>query len=290
MDRALKMAGVVTVVTGADLLETVSALPTNWVLPGMPVPVHRVLADEVVRFQGEGIAAVVATDAYTAADAADAVDVDYEPLPAVTDPWPSTWQRGSRARLASICPWCVVISSGSSRTRRLTWCSTRAACTHSYAVIRSATRRSCCTGWRHRMCSCSNIGADATAWTGDRSDRDGDHPKTSPGSSDPELELQRFNETDVAAPLPFGPTVRGTAYRFGLRAEPISVRAVVSTRTERRCVDDARRTRAALAAWRRGWSEVAMCGLWGFPAELGFCRFGGLAVLATRRSGGLGCR
>ena len=81
------MPGVVTVVTGADLLEMVSALPTNWVMPGMPVPVHRVLADEVVRFQGEGIAVVVATDAYIAADAADAVDVDYEPLPAVTDPW-----------------------------------------------------------------------------------------------------------------------------------------------------------------------------------------------------------
>ena len=81
------MPGVVTVVTGADLLEAVAPLPTNWVLPGMPVPVHRVLADEVVRFQGEGVAAVVAADAYTAADAADAIDVDYEPLPAVTDPW-----------------------------------------------------------------------------------------------------------------------------------------------------------------------------------------------------------
>ena len=81
------MPGVVTVVTGADLIEAVAPLPTNWVLPGMPVPVHRVLADEVVRFQGEGVAAVVAADAYTAADAADAIDVDYEPLPAVTDPW-----------------------------------------------------------------------------------------------------------------------------------------------------------------------------------------------------------
>ena len=81
------MPGVVTVVTGADLLEAVAPLPTNWVLPGMPVPVHRVLASEVVRFQGEGVAAVVAADAYTAADAADAIDVDYEPLPAVTDPW-----------------------------------------------------------------------------------------------------------------------------------------------------------------------------------------------------------
>ena len=87
VDRAVKMPGVVTVVTGADLLDAVAPLPTNWVLPGMPVPVHRVLADEVVRFQGEGVAAVVAADAYTAADAADAIDVDYEPLPAVTDPW-----------------------------------------------------------------------------------------------------------------------------------------------------------------------------------------------------------
>ena len=87
VERAVKMPGVLTVVTGADLVDTVAPLPTNWVLPGMQVPLHRVLADDVVRFQGEGIAAVVATDAYSAADAADAIDVDYEPLPAVTDPW-----------------------------------------------------------------------------------------------------------------------------------------------------------------------------------------------------------
>ena len=86
-DRAARIAGVVAVVTGADLLDQVSPLPTNWILPGMRVPVHRVLADEVARFQGEGLAAVVAVDAYIAADAAAAIDVDYEPLPAVTDPW-----------------------------------------------------------------------------------------------------------------------------------------------------------------------------------------------------------
>jgi carbon-monoxide dehydrogenase large subunit len=85
--RALTLPGVVAVVTGADLLDSVSPLPTNWVLPGMQVPVHRVLADEVVRFQGEAVAAVVAVDAYAAADAVEAVDVDYEPLAAVTDPW-----------------------------------------------------------------------------------------------------------------------------------------------------------------------------------------------------------
>jgi carbon-monoxide dehydrogenase large subunit len=87
VDRAVKMPGVVAVVTGMDLLGQVSSLPTNWVLPGMQVPVHPVLADEVVRFEGEGVAVVVAVDSYTAADAVEAVDVDYEPLAAVTDPW-----------------------------------------------------------------------------------------------------------------------------------------------------------------------------------------------------------
>jgi carbon-monoxide dehydrogenase large subunit len=86
VDRALKMPGVVTVVTGADLAGSVSPLPANWILPGMPVPVHRVLADGVTRFQGEAVAAVIARDAYAAADAVAAIEVDYEPLPAVTDP------------------------------------------------------------------------------------------------------------------------------------------------------------------------------------------------------------
>jgi carbon-monoxide dehydrogenase large subunit len=87
VDRARRMPGVVAVITGVDLLDSVSPLPTNWVLPGMQVPVHRVLTDQVVRFHGEAIAAVVAVDANAAVDAVRAIDVGYEPLPAVTDPW-----------------------------------------------------------------------------------------------------------------------------------------------------------------------------------------------------------
>jgi aerobic carbon-monoxide dehydrogenase large subunit len=87
VDRARGMPGVVAVVTGADLLDSISPLPTNWVLPGMEVPVHRVLADQVVRFHGEAVAAVVAVDAQAATDAAQAIEVGYQPLPAVTDPW-----------------------------------------------------------------------------------------------------------------------------------------------------------------------------------------------------------
>jgi carbon-monoxide dehydrogenase large subunit len=54
------------------------------------VPGHPVLARERVRYQGQPVAAVVAEDRYAAADAADAVAVEYERLPAVTDPREAT--------------------------------------------------------------------------------------------------------------------------------------------------------------------------------------------------------
>ena len=50
------------------------------------MPHHLLLAQDRVYFCGHPVAVVVATDRYLARDAADAVEVDYEPLPAVTDP------------------------------------------------------------------------------------------------------------------------------------------------------------------------------------------------------------
>lgn len=50
-------------------------------LPGVPGLQRAVLADGVVRFAGEPVAVVVADDRYLATDAAEAVSVDYEPLP-----------------------------------------------------------------------------------------------------------------------------------------------------------------------------------------------------------------
>jgi CO/xanthine dehydrogenase Mo-binding subunit/aerobic-type carbon monoxide dehydrogenase small subunit (CoxS/CutS family) len=44
------------------------------------------LADGVVRYQGEGVAAVIAVDEQTALRGIEAIDVDYEPLPGVFDP------------------------------------------------------------------------------------------------------------------------------------------------------------------------------------------------------------
>ena len=43
------------------------------------------MAVDEVRYVGEAVAVVVARDRYIAADALEAIDVDYEPLPAVLD-------------------------------------------------------------------------------------------------------------------------------------------------------------------------------------------------------------
>ncbi len=70
-----------------DLPELRGALPPP-VVPAVTVQPHRqsALADGVVRFVGEPVAVVVAGDPYRATDAAEAVRVEYEPLPAVLDP------------------------------------------------------------------------------------------------------------------------------------------------------------------------------------------------------------
>jgi carbon-monoxide dehydrogenase large subunit len=68
------------VITGA-LLET---LGLAWI-PSLSADVVAVLATDKVRFQGQEVAFVVAEDRYSARDALELIDVDYEPLPAVVD-------------------------------------------------------------------------------------------------------------------------------------------------------------------------------------------------------------
>ena len=80
-------AGVVAVLTLADLPELAAAT----VPPLVPEPksrphVHPVMAGARARHAGEAVAVVVATDPYAAADGAERVAVDYEPLPAATTP------------------------------------------------------------------------------------------------------------------------------------------------------------------------------------------------------------
>lgn len=82
------MPGVVAVITG-KILEGIprpSLLGDNFAwMPTLSYDTQAVLATDKVRFQGQEVAFVVATDRYTAKDALDLIDVDYEPLPPVMD-------------------------------------------------------------------------------------------------------------------------------------------------------------------------------------------------------------
>ena len=86
--KAAALSGVVGVFTGNDIKDsgTPGVVPVGWLLPDMKIPPHPVLASETVRCVGDGVAVVVAEDRYIARDALDLVEVDYEPLGAVTDP------------------------------------------------------------------------------------------------------------------------------------------------------------------------------------------------------------
>jgi len=68
------------VITG----ETLAGLDLAW-MPTLSHDVQAVLATDKVRFQGQEVAFVVAEDRYSARDALELIDVDYEPLPPVID-------------------------------------------------------------------------------------------------------------------------------------------------------------------------------------------------------------
>ncbi|MGH1489656.1 MAG: xanthine dehydrogenase family protein molybdopterin-binding subunit [Acidimicrobiales bacterium] len=87
-DEARAMPGVVDIITAADLeADEIDFGPIPGTPPGFPDGTSRgTLATDRVRFVGEPIVAIVAETAEQAADAAEAVIVDYDPLPVVVDP------------------------------------------------------------------------------------------------------------------------------------------------------------------------------------------------------------
>ena len=85
---AKKKPGVLAVIVGADI--PYNPLPMAWPAGGSAgiqnnVSTPRVLATDSVKWTGEGVAAVVAETPEQAVDALEAIDVDWEPLPAVVD-------------------------------------------------------------------------------------------------------------------------------------------------------------------------------------------------------------
>jgi carbon-monoxide dehydrogenase large subunit len=85
-DAARKLPGVHGVFTATDLGAEGISLPCAWpVTPDMKSPQAPPLASDTVHFAGEGVAIVVARDAASARDAADAVEVDYDARQPVLD-------------------------------------------------------------------------------------------------------------------------------------------------------------------------------------------------------------
>ncbi|RIH77878.1 Carbon monoxide dehydrogenase large chain [Calidithermus terrae] len=82
--RALAVPGVLAVITGQEMLDAgVKGIPTGWLHAGIKLPPHYAITPDKVRHAGEIVAAVVAETRQIAEDAAQLVEVDYEPLEAV---------------------------------------------------------------------------------------------------------------------------------------------------------------------------------------------------------------
>src|SRR5467141_3992589 len=90
-DRAKRAPGVIAVYTGADLAAAkVGGLPCGWLITdvnGQPMkePPYPPLAQGKVRHVGERVAVVIAESQAQARDAAELIEVDYQPLPAVVN-------------------------------------------------------------------------------------------------------------------------------------------------------------------------------------------------------------
>jgi carbon-monoxide dehydrogenase large subunit len=84
--QALAMKGVLAVLTGADAhADNLGAIPHTQIAPGTEKrSPHFLLPRDKARFAGEAVAMVIAETAGLARDAAEAVEVRYEPLPAVS--------------------------------------------------------------------------------------------------------------------------------------------------------------------------------------------------------------
>ena len=80
-EKALAIPGVLAVVTGKDL----EKYKLHW-MPTIMSDTQMVLPTDTVMYQAQEVAAVIATERYIAADGADAVEVEYEPMKPIVDP------------------------------------------------------------------------------------------------------------------------------------------------------------------------------------------------------------
>lgn len=93
LEAALALPGVLAILTGADVLaDGLGAIPcvsrprsADGHVQDIIEPPHLALATDRVRFTGDAVALIVAETLAQAKDAAERIEIDYAPLPAVTD-------------------------------------------------------------------------------------------------------------------------------------------------------------------------------------------------------------
>jgi len=108
--RGVRAPADVLMLTGADMArDDVGPMRCGWALPGMVEPPRYALARDTVRHVGEPVAAVLAESRAAAEDAAELVEVDYEPLPLISGESAATTPRSRRRlharRVASSSSW-----------------------------------------------------------------------------------------------------------------------------------------------------------------------------------------
>ena len=87
LEAARSQPGVIAAFEAAELVNDMPTIDSMPIPPhGLNKPVRRVLAVKRARYVGDPVAVVLAEDLYTALDARDLVEIDYLPLPAVSDP------------------------------------------------------------------------------------------------------------------------------------------------------------------------------------------------------------
>ncbi|HET9430502.1 MAG TPA: molybdopterin cofactor-binding domain-containing protein, partial [Chitinophagaceae bacterium] len=84
IEEAMKVPGVVAVITGKDL----EKYNLHW-MPTLMSDTQMVLPTDTVMYQAQEVCAVIATSKYAARDGREAVKVDYEPMKPVMDPFKS---------------------------------------------------------------------------------------------------------------------------------------------------------------------------------------------------------
>ncbi len=86
VSAARDVPGVIAAFAGEDFAAEQGSLPCAWpVTPDIVIPAHPPMAVDEVRYVGEAVACVIARNRYIAADAVNAIEIDYEPLEPVLD-------------------------------------------------------------------------------------------------------------------------------------------------------------------------------------------------------------